>query len=208
MSDHWIQIHQEREALGELLPSFTAEQWNTPSLCEGWSVRDVVAHQIDSYERELFPFVSGLIQTKGNMDKLNQEALEHIRDTPDDALIARYRIAVDRRTKPPVPTVFVLAEALVHNQDIMRPLKIDRQVPLHSVLDVANLYRRIGYARKWRHNCPNVKLVASDTSWEYGEGEVATAPLLSIVMMLAGRSEFTKDFTGPGAERLQLVRSS
>lgn len=40
---------EERRDLADLLDSLTPEQWATPSLCAGWSVRDVVAH-ILSYE--------------------------------------------------------------------------------------------------------------------------------------------------------------
>src|SRR5690606_22099438 len=40
---------QERADLAEFLTTLEPEQWGVPSLCEGWTVRDVVAHVI-SYE--------------------------------------------------------------------------------------------------------------------------------------------------------------
>ncbi len=43
----------EREDLLDLLLTLTPEQWRAPSLCAGWTVRDVVAHVL-SYE-ELGP---------------------------------------------------------------------------------------------------------------------------------------------------------
>jgi uncharacterized protein (TIGR03083 family) len=39
----------ERRDLAELLASLTSEQWDAPTLCERWRVRDLVAH-VDSYE--------------------------------------------------------------------------------------------------------------------------------------------------------------
>ena len=36
----------ERAALLELLRSFTPEQWARPTVCEGWSVKDVATHLI------------------------------------------------------------------------------------------------------------------------------------------------------------------
>ena len=39
----------ERTELSALLSTLTPDQWATPSLCEGWSVKDVVAHMI-SYD--------------------------------------------------------------------------------------------------------------------------------------------------------------
>ena len=35
----------ERRDLAALLDSLTPDQWASPSLCTGWSVRDVVAHR-------------------------------------------------------------------------------------------------------------------------------------------------------------------
>lgn len=41
--------HDERNDLADLLETLTPQQWATASLCEGWTVRDVVAHVV-SYE--------------------------------------------------------------------------------------------------------------------------------------------------------------
>ena len=38
------QITAEFVALTDFLGSATEAQWDTPSLCEGWRVREVVAH--------------------------------------------------------------------------------------------------------------------------------------------------------------------
>lgn len=40
---------EERTDLAELLATLTADQWQAPTLCEQWRVRDLVAH-IYSYE--------------------------------------------------------------------------------------------------------------------------------------------------------------
>lgn len=34
----------ERRDLADFLETLTPEQWQQPSLCAGWTVRDVVAH--------------------------------------------------------------------------------------------------------------------------------------------------------------------
>ena len=38
------------EILVDLLESLTPSQWNAPSLCAGWRVRDVVSHVLMPYE--------------------------------------------------------------------------------------------------------------------------------------------------------------
>jgi len=43
--DHiWSAIDGQRGRVADLLESLTDEQWQHPSLCEGWTVRDVGAH--------------------------------------------------------------------------------------------------------------------------------------------------------------------
>ena len=40
----WSALEQERLGLASLLEELTPEQWETPSLCALWRVRDVAAH--------------------------------------------------------------------------------------------------------------------------------------------------------------------
>ncbi|MDQ1541789.1 MAG: hypothetical protein QOH29_2515 [Actinomycetota bacterium] len=44
----WPMIHSERQALADDLAGLRDEQWAMPSLCAGWSVRDVLAHMTSS----------------------------------------------------------------------------------------------------------------------------------------------------------------
>lgn len=46
MTDIRAAISAERSDLADLLEALPADQWNHPSLCEGWRVREVVAHII------------------------------------------------------------------------------------------------------------------------------------------------------------------
>ena len=40
----WRTIDQQRTELADLMETFTDAEWETPSLCEGWRVREVAAH--------------------------------------------------------------------------------------------------------------------------------------------------------------------
>src|SRR5256885_13617269 len=39
-------MRDERRDLRQFLSTLTSEQWQTQSLCRGWTVRDVVAHMV------------------------------------------------------------------------------------------------------------------------------------------------------------------
>ena len=47
----WRAVHEERRRLTSDLQGISPEEWQTPSLCCGWSVHDVVAHLTDSASR-------------------------------------------------------------------------------------------------------------------------------------------------------------
>ena len=40
----WAYIDEQRADLADFLDTLSAEQWETPSLCPGWTVREVAAH--------------------------------------------------------------------------------------------------------------------------------------------------------------------
>ncbi len=40
----WACIDEQRADLADLLDTLSPEQWETPSLCPGWTVRHVAAH--------------------------------------------------------------------------------------------------------------------------------------------------------------------
>jgi len=45
----WPLIREQRNKLGDLLETLSAAEWETTSLCQGWRVRDVVAHCIQTH---------------------------------------------------------------------------------------------------------------------------------------------------------------
>ncbi len=46
MVDVWAEVAAERNDLADLLETLTPEQWDAPSLCNQWKVRDVVGHLV------------------------------------------------------------------------------------------------------------------------------------------------------------------
>ncbi|MBX3285468.1 MAG: maleylpyruvate isomerase family mycothiol-dependent enzyme [Actinobacteria bacterium] len=45
-TDLAVPLGRQRRRLGHLLDGLDADQWATPSRCEGWTVRDVIAHLV------------------------------------------------------------------------------------------------------------------------------------------------------------------
>src|SRR5680860_284133 len=107
----------------DLLAGLTAEQWEAPSLCAGWRVRDVAGHivwRLGSSNRDLVR--SSLVRAwRGHsirpsraIDAASRAAGEA---SPDD-LVARMRaIAADKAAGRGRYGIIELTEAVVHGYD-------------------------------------------------------------------------------------------
>jgi uncharacterized protein (TIGR03083 family) len=192
----------ERADLAALLADLTPAQWDAPTLCTGWRVRDVVAHMI-SYEglgrREV---ARRALQAGFHPDRLNDLGVAERRDDDPAALLARLR---DRLEPRGLTAGFggriALVDGLIHHQDIRRPLGLPRTVPaerLRPALDFARFAPPI--RAFWRIR--GLRLVASDLDWTSGRGPEVHGPGEALLMAMAGRRGVVEELTGPGRDTL------
>jgi uncharacterized protein (TIGR03083 family) len=192
----------ERADLLAFLSGLTTQQWDAPTLCEGWRVRDVVAHMI-SYEglpgRELF---RRLTRGRFRLTGVNAVGVAEMRDAGPDELLA----LLGRRLEPNGLTTgfgcrVALLDALIHHQDIRRPLGAPRTIPperLLPALAFARFAPPIGAF--WRAR--GLRLVATDLDWSDGRGPEVRGPAESLLMAIAGRRGVVDELTGPGQATL------
>src|SRR4051794_27599241 len=84
-SDVWPMIHTERAALAADLESLQASDWDTPSLCEGWTVRDVVAHITGTAKISIGSFFPKLVSSGFSLTKLQKHDIAELRGgSPQD----------------------------------------------------------------------------------------------------------------------------
>lgn len=98
-----------------------------------------------------------------------------------------------------------LTDAVIHHQDIRRPLGIGREVPaerLRCALDFAVMAPPLRARKRVR----GLELIATDISWRTGSGPFVEGPAEALLMSIAGRSSAVDELTGPGqpvlAERM------
>jgi uncharacterized protein (TIGR03083 family) len=203
--DVWRAIDDQRRRLVELLEDLSDEEWDHPSLCQGWTVRQVAAHvALQNTTWAAMPRgVLDMIRTGGMNGAIQAVACRHAL-RPTDQIIAeiRDRIGVWR----PLPTVTYLESAidyLVHPQDIAVPLGRRLEMPT----DVA----AVAAQRVWtsprmfhaRRRFAGYRLVASDANWTAGRGSEVTGPIRALLLLLTGRPALLADLSGPGAATLQ-----
>jgi uncharacterized protein (TIGR03083 family) len=81
----------ERRDLADYLDTLTEQEWEQPSLCPGWSVRDVVGH-IPSYDVLSWPAVLALFARSGfSLGRCNQVGVDQSRRLGTEELLTRLR---------------------------------------------------------------------------------------------------------------------
>jgi uncharacterized protein (TIGR03083 family) len=195
----WSTIHQERHALAKDLEQVKDADWNTASLCEGWSVRDVLAHMTGTAQMTPAKFFPRLISSGFSLPKLQQKDIKRI--NAGDTLAA-FKGEATSTTSPPGPKLTWLGETLVHADDIRRPLGIKYDYPPEAAAAVADSYKGSNLVIGAKKRIAGVKLVATDTDWSHGDGAEVRGPMMALVMAMAGRKAALADLKGEGVSTL------
>jgi uncharacterized protein (TIGR03083 family) len=204
-SDAWTAIDDQRRAVVHLLEDLSEEEWVQPSLCDGWTIRQVAAHlALQNLTWSSFPRVMRDVVRNGGMNGAIYVMGCRHGELPVEVIVGeiRDRIGVWR----PLPTVTFRETAidyLVHGQDIAIPLGRTLGMPPDlTVLAADRVWSasRMFHARK---KLVGYRLVADDAPWAVGSGHEVCGPIGALLLLLTGRPAALPRLSGPGAARLR-----
>lgn len=200
----WQVIHQERAALGELLRTLTPEQWEHPSLCRGWSVRDVAAHVIAWPDTTLRQALAIGLRARGNFNRMIHDEAQRRSSRPTPHIVADYeRLAGSRHHLPCLTYHEGLLDVLVHTQDIAIPLGLRHEMPAEAARHCTARVWRVGFPFYARRNLAGYRLVASDCDWSIGEGAIVQGPVSALLLLVTGRPAGLERLSSPGLADLK-----
>jgi uncharacterized protein (TIGR03083 family) len=198
----WPLIHAERQALAGDLAALSAEQWAAPSLCSGWTVRDVFGHMIATARMTPPAFFAAMARAGFRFNTMSANLIAaEATATPAEAL-AEFRKLLTATTHPPGPAEAMLGEAVIHGEDIRRPLGIRREYPAEAVIRVADFNKGSNLLIGSKRRIAGLTLKATDLDWQTGAGPEVTGPALSLVLAMTGRSAALGDLSGDGVATL------
>lgn len=184
----WSTIHQERGRLLRLLRSLDPAEWDRPSLCAGWRVREVAAHTISSSGYSVPAMVVGVIRARGDFDRLMDRLAREQGARPVEQIMARYeRQATSRRRPPGTKPQDPLVDVLVHSQDIAIPLGREHAMPIGPAREAAEFVWTRGFPYDAQRHHAGTRFVATDVDFTAGEGETVQAPIADILLTMTGR---------------------
>ncbi|MCW2754943.1 MAG: hypothetical protein JWQ32_2354 [Marmoricola sp.] len=203
MNDIWTTVAAERGALADDLTSLTADQWATKSLCQNWTVAQTVAHMTGTGTLTPVTFLASFARAGFNFDRFATAQIgKHLGD--DDAgTLANFRAIQTSTSSPPGPKASWLGEAIVHAEDVRRPLGITHAYDADAVRQVADFYKGSNALIGTKSRIAGLALRSTDSDWSHGEGEEVSGPMLSLLMAMTGRKVACDDLSGPGVAILQ-----
>lgn len=196
-------IHAERKALATTIEGLTPEQWNTPSLCDGWTVGFLAGHVLAGAEQTPGHFLAGMVTTGFRFSSLME------RDARDRDNLSAQQIAerlLDRTTTtnhPPAPVMAMLGEVVVHGEDIRRPIGVQGTVADDAANACLQMYTKSSFPVGGKKRIGGLRLVATDTGWAYGAGPEVSGPAMSLLLAMTGRAAGMSDLSGDGAATLR-----
>jgi uncharacterized protein (TIGR03083 family) len=200
----WRFIHEERAALADILATLTPEEWEHPSLCEGWSVRDVAAHVISAPEAKVAQMAAALLRARGSFNRAAHDEAQRLSSRPTGQIVDDYRrLAESRRLAPGTNHKHALLDTLVHTQDIVIPLGRHHEMPVEAARASAEAFRKNLFPFNARKRLAGCRLEATDTDWSTGEGLLVRGPIWALLLLVTGRPASLSWLSGDGLPRLR-----
>src|SRR6476660_3077833 len=119
----WAAVDHQRGRLCDLLDQLSDDEWATPSLCPGWTVKDVVVHMTFA-EASLGQVLGVLVKGGFAVNRATRvSATRRAAEMSTDDAVATVRAMIGSRRHIATGTCReLLIDVLVHSLDIAIPL--------------------------------------------------------------------------------------
>jgi uncharacterized protein (TIGR03083 family) len=193
-----------RRLLADFFDGLDEDQLQTRSLCDAWTVREVLGHLVMPLAGSLGGFLLHFVRARGSINGASEAVAAELARRPVTELTALLREKADQHGKAPgVGPMGQMTDGCVHLRDCARPLGLPDKVSIDDwrmVLDwlpsgVPGLVPKRRLKGLW--------LVATDQDWTWGVGEKITGPSAALAMAVSGRAVALDDLGGPGVGRLR-----
>jgi uncharacterized protein (TIGR03083 family) len=182
-------ITSEFEVLADRLAQLADEDWDTPSLCEGWRVREVVAHMTMAVRYSPEQFGAELRACDGDFTRLSNTVADRDAGLPVDTLLANLRDPTMHRWTPPGGGhAGALNHVVIHGLDITVPLGVTRCPPDETMRTVLDGLTGGGIHAHFGFDIEGLRLEATDMDWSFGSGRTVSGAAEDLALLICGRT--------------------
>ena len=198
---------RNRLLAASMFAGLTEQQWRTPSLCEGWTVREVCAHLVPPEGGfTTLSLVRDVVRFRGNLARMVDSTAREGARRPTAELVESLRERAGERLKAPVVGPYgPMADTAIHLRDAARPLGLDVCPPPEDWRPVLD-FLLTGPAERGfvgRRRTAGLRLEAVDIDWSRGEGELVRGSAEALALGIAGRAAVYDELDGPGVVLLR-----
>lgn len=197
--DEEQEVARLRRQFADRIETLDETAWTSASWCEGWLVRDVLAHLVQNAERTYRSLTLDLLRGGFRADRAMSKAAKRLGDLPVPELADRLRRAAESRFHlPGNPEGMGLVDVLVHSADAFRAVGLDLDAPPVDAAPALNALWKTG--RVVVHAVPHRgrRLVATDLDWSRGSGPEVRGSAMDLLLLVANRRQVLPDLEGPG----------
>lgn len=198
----WAEIDRQREEMASLFEGLAEADWETPSLCPGWRVREVAAHLTLAHMGPVAA-AGNLVRAGGDVNRMIRVTAVRQARLPVEAYPGLLRaMKGSRRKAPGITPVEPLTDLLVHAADMMLPLGRTREIPIEAAVTSATRCWEMGFPFRARRRLSGLRLVATDAEWSVGAGERVEGSMRDLLLLVTGRRVVVPALRGPGVARI------
>ncbi len=182
-------VAAEFDPLADQLETLRPDSWDTPSLCAGWRVREVVAHLTMAARYDEAAFMTQLKDAGFDFGALSNSIAGRDAELPIPELIANLRSETMKAWAPPGGGYRgALNHVVIHGLDVRVPLALARPTPDPALRQVLDDLTAGDISANFGLDLTGRRLEATDLDWAWGEGRVLRGPATELVLQLAGRA--------------------
>ncbi len=176
------------DRLADLLSAAPVQAWDSPSLCDKWQVRHVVAHVTMPVRMTPEQFGAEMAAAGGEFGVLSDTVAARDALLPAAELLDQLRSPGLHAWQPPGGgAVGALSHAVIHSLDVTIALARPAVAPGEAVTAVLDQLTA-AHGTWFGVDLTDVRLEAADTDWSWGSGRLVRGDSGSLVALLSGRA--------------------
>lgn len=178
----------ERERLAGLFGDLTPEQWDAASLCDGWRVREVVAHMTMPFRTKPLTVMGGLVRARFSFNRYaDRDARSAAAAMSEAELVGLLRRNIDHPWQPPGGgQAGALSHDVIHGLDVTEPLGLPSPPTERLALVLGSTRPR--QLKYFGVDLGGTRLTAADSGVSIGDGpNVVEMTSKEMLLVVTGR---------------------
>lgn len=202
--DVFARTAANRRLVADFFDELDQEQLETASLCQVWTVREVLGHLVMPMTGGLGGLLLKIVRAGGSVNRASEATARELARRPVSELTALLRDKADDHGKAPgVGPMGQMTDGCVHLRDCARPLGLPHDVSADDWRMVLDWLPTGVPGLVPKRLLEGLSLRATDQDWSWGNGDQVVGPSEALAMAVAGRAVALDDLSGSGVQLLR-----